>query len=61
MGILSRERLLRIVAQQKNMIRVKPSVSDLDTRLIFLFSKDRMKRLNFLPYRIFRKYDDEKM
>lgn len=51
--VISKERLLKIRAQQKNMERIKPSVSELNWEVFFLFDEDKMKKLNFVPYKIF--------
>ncbi|HBA44813.1 TPA: hypothetical protein DEG21_04880 [Patescibacteria group bacterium] len=58
---MSKDRLLKIIAQQKNMIRSKPSISGIDPKIFPIFSKERriMKDLNFVPYRIFQTYKNE--
>lgn len=61
MKAISKEKLLKIVAQQKNMIRMKPSISGVDPRIFPIFSKERkiLKELNFVPYKIFHTYKNE--
>lgn len=61
MWILNKERLLKIVAQQKNMIRIKPSISWIDPKIFLIFKREseKMKSLNFIPYKIFETYKNE--
>jgi type II secretory ATPase GspE/PulE/Tfp pilus assembly ATPase PilB-like protein len=55
MHIINKERLIRMVAKQKDMLRVIPNISDTDMNLLFLFPKETLRTLNFVPYKIYQK------
>lgn len=58
MGIVNQERLIRIIAKQKNMVRVVPNISETDMNLLFLFPKETLRTNGFVPYKIYQKDDN---
>ena len=40
MQVVSKERLIQIIAKQKDMVRIVPNISEADTNLMFLFPKE---------------------
>lgn len=57
MQVVNKERLIQIVAKQKDMIRVVPNISETNTNLLFSFTKETLTELNFIPYQIYQKED----
>lgn len=57
MQVVNKERLTQIVAKQKDMIRVVPNISETNTNLLFLFPKETLTELGFIPYQIYQKED----